>query len=85
MLLRKLVVFENMGPACLADVAARLQAVHVPAGQVVVRAGEAGAGMYFINAGSVRVLVDGAEVPHPIPSPPPPKGPPPPAHSAAGS
>jgi hypothetical protein len=73
MLLRKLVVFESLGPACLADVAARLRAVHAPAGEHVVRAGEPGAGIYFVNAGAVRVLVDGVEVP-PLPFPPAPVG-----------
>ena len=65
MMLRKLAVFESMGPACLADVAARLQKVLVPAGEVVVRAGEVGDAMYFINAGAVRVLIDGTEVNQP--------------------
>ena len=51
-----------MAPECLADVAGRLQTVHVPAGEYVFRAGEAGDAMYFVNAGAARVLVDGVEV-----------------------
>jgi CRP-like cAMP-binding protein len=62
MLLRKLAVLENMAPACLAEVASRLKTVHIPAGEFVFRAGEPGDAMYFVNAGAVRVLVDGVEV-----------------------
>ena len=54
-----------MAPECLADVAGRLQTVHVPAGEYVFRAGEAGDAMYFVNAGAARVLVDGVEVRRP--------------------
>lgn len=57
-LLRKLPIFKNMEPACLDDVAGRLQDVQVPHGEYVVRAGEPGDGMYFIHAGAVQVLVE---------------------------
>ena len=40
---------------CLEDVASRLEAVKVPAGEHVVRAGEIGDAMYFINTGAVQV------------------------------
>jgi len=59
MLLRKLAIFDNLDPACLEDVAGRLQAVKAPAGEFVVRAGDAGDAMYFVNAGAVQVQVDG--------------------------
>ena len=59
MLLRKLAVFDNLDPACLEDVAGRLQAVKAPAGEFVVRAGDGGDAMYFVNAGAVQVQVDG--------------------------
>jgi hypothetical protein len=61
-LLRKLPLFESMEPACLEDVAGRLQDVRVPQGEHVVRAGEAGDGMYFVHAGSVQVLVEAVPV-----------------------
>ena len=54
-LLRKLPIFDNMELACLEDVAARLEAVQVPAGEHVVRAGEPGEAMYFISVGAVQV------------------------------
>ena len=47
-----------MEPACLEDVAGRLQSIKVPLGEYVVRAGEPGDAMYFIHAGSVQVLVE---------------------------
>ena len=54
-LLRKLPLFDKMELACLEDVASRLEAVKAPAGEHIVRAGEQGDCMYFINAGAVQV------------------------------
>jgi CRP-like cAMP-binding protein len=51
-----------MEPICLEDVSSRLQAVMAPVGEYVVRAGEPGDAMYFINVGAVQVLVDGMPV-----------------------
>jgi len=61
-LLRKLAIFDSMEPACLEDVSSRLQAVMVPHGDYVVRTGEPGDAMYFVNAGSVQVLVESVPV-----------------------
>ena len=61
-LLRKLAIFRDMEPACLEEVSSRLQAVTVPAGGWVIRAGEAGDAMYFINHGAVSVSVSGGWV-----------------------
>lgn len=56
-LLRKLPIFDNMELSCLEDVASRLEAVKFPAGEHIVRAGEPGDAMYFINVGAVQVDV----------------------------
>ena len=53
-----------------------LQAVRVPQGQYVCRSGDVGDSMYFINSGTVSVVVHGNEVPPP--SPPAHQQPPPP-------
>ena len=53
-LLRKLAIFDNMEPACLEEVSSRLQALKAPAGEYIIRAGEFGDAMYFINAGAVQ-------------------------------
>ena len=60
-LLRKLPIFDKMELACLEDVASRLEAVKAQAGEHVVRAGDPGDSMYFINAGEVQVMRGGRE------------------------
>ena len=60
--MRKLAIFGNMEPACLEEVSSRLQAVAVPPGEWVIRAGEAGDAMYFINSGAVQIALEGIPV-----------------------
>lgn len=62
LLIRKLPIFDNIDPACLQMVTAKLKAVRVPQGQYVCRSGDVGDSMYFINSGTVSVVVHGNEV-----------------------
>ena len=62
LLIRKLPIFDNIDPACLQQVTAMLKLVKVEQGQHVIQAGEVGDCMYFINAGTVQVFVNGNEV-----------------------
>jgi CRP-like cAMP-binding protein len=43
-------------------VSKRLKVERIPPGELVIKAGEEGDSMYFINSGSVSVLVDGVEI-----------------------
>jgi len=62
MLIRQLPLFSDVGPACLQEVVDRLQSVRVEHGQHVMRAGDHGDSMYFINQGRVSVQADGEEI-----------------------
>jgi serine/threonine protein kinase len=62
LLIRKLPIFNNIDPACLQQVTALLRLVKVERGKAVIQAGEVGECMYFINSGTVQVLVNGNEV-----------------------
>eukprot|EP00281_Chroomonas_sp_CCMP1168_P026737 CAMPEP_0206254450 /NCGR_PEP_ID=MMETSP0047_2-20121206/23697_1 /ASSEMBLY_ACC=CAM_ASM_000192 /TAXON_ID=195065 /ORGANISM="Chroomonas mesostigmatica_cf, Strain CCMP1168" /LENGTH=490 /DNA_ID=CAMNT_0053680737 /DNA_START=107 /DNA_END=1576 /DNA_ORIENTATION=- len=62
LLIRKLSIFDNIDPACLQEITQKLKVVKVDAGQPVIQAGEVGECMYFINSGTVQVLVNGLEV-----------------------
>eukprot|EP00285_Hemiselmis_virescens_P000685 CAMPEP_0173414886 /NCGR_PEP_ID=MMETSP1356-20130122/84563_1 /TAXON_ID=77927 ORGANISM="Hemiselmis virescens, Strain PCC157" /NCGR_SAMPLE_ID=MMETSP1356 /ASSEMBLY_ACC=CAM_ASM_000847 /LENGTH=478 /DNA_ID=CAMNT_0014377093 /DNA_START=39 /DNA_END=1472 /DNA_ORIENTATION=+ len=62
LLIRKLSIFDNIDPACLQEVTQALKAVKIEAGMAVITAGEVGECMYFINSGTVQVLVNGSEV-----------------------
>jgi len=62
LLIRKLSIFDNIDPACLQEITQALKAVKIEAGAAVIQAGEVGECMYFINSGTVQVLVNGSEV-----------------------
>ena len=64
MLIRRLSLFGDVSPACLQEVVNRLRVVLVDPGQHVVRAGDYGDSMYFINQGRVSVRIDGKEIDH---------------------
>jgi MFS family permease len=58
-LLRGNAIFAPLPAPTLEQLADRLQKVFVPAGEVIVRQGDAGDRFYLIEAGSVGVAVDG--------------------------
>ena len=62
LLIRKLPIFDNIDPACLQEVTQKLKVKKFGQGQSVIRAGEVGESMYFINAGLVEVLVNDQRV-----------------------
>jgi len=62
LLIQKMPVFENIDLACMEMVTTKLKVVKVPQGDLVMRAGEMGDCMYFINAGFVQINVDGKQV-----------------------
>jgi calcium/calmodulin-dependent protein kinase I len=62
LLIRKLSIFDNIDPACLQEITQKLKSVKIDAGMAVITAGEVGECMYFINSGTVQVLVNGSEV-----------------------
>uniref|UniRef100_A0A7S4P3Z5 Protein kinase domain-containing protein n=1 Tax=Guillardia theta TaxID=55529 RepID=A0A7S4P3Z5_GUITH len=55
MLIRKLQIFDNVDPACMQAVCSCLKVKKFPKGASVIRAGEIGDSMYFINNGVVKV------------------------------
>ena len=57
LLIRKLPIFHDIGPACLQRVAAKLTPCTVPANTHIIRAGEEGESMFFVQAGMVAVVV----------------------------
>jgi len=62
LLIRKLSIFDNIDPACLQEVTQKLKVVRIEQGKPVIQAGEVGDCMYFINSGTVQVLVNGSEI-----------------------
>jgi len=62
LLIRKLSIFDNIDPACLQDITQKLKVVKFDAGKFVIQAGEVGECMYFVNSGTVQVIVNKAEV-----------------------
>ena len=58
-LLRSISIFRPLPPATLEQLARELRAVHVPAGEEIVRQGEQGDLFYIVASGEVDVLVDG--------------------------
>mmetsp|Transcript_34336 Transcript_34336/g.77341 ORF Transcript_34336/g.77341 Transcript_34336/m.77341 type:complete len:502 (-) Transcript_34336:82-1587(-) len=62
LLIRKLPIFDNIDPACLQEVTQKLQLIKIEYGKPVIQAGEVGDCMYFINSGSVEILVNGNTV-----------------------
>mmetsp|Transcript_39548 Transcript_39548/g.61682 ORF Transcript_39548/g.61682 Transcript_39548/m.61682 type:complete len:520 (+) Transcript_39548:31-1590(+) len=62
LLIRKLSIFDNIDPACLQEITLKLKVVKIDQGKKVIEAGEVGECMYFINAGTVQVLVNDSEV-----------------------
>jgi len=62
LLIQKLLIFQRIDPTCLQQVSKRLKVERIPPGELVIKAGEEGDSMYFINSGSVSVLVDGVEI-----------------------
>jgi NTE family protein len=54
--LARMELLRGLPPARLAWIAERIERRHYEAGQVIVRAGEPGDGVYFIRAGEVKVL-----------------------------
>jgi CRP-like cAMP-binding protein len=62
LLIRKLPIFDNIDPTCLQEVTVRLKVVRVEQGKFICRAGQPGDCMFFINSGTVQILVNGNEV-----------------------
>eukprot|EP00292_Cryptomonas_paramecium_P005260 CAMPEP_0113693906 /NCGR_PEP_ID=MMETSP0038_2-20120614/19947_1 /TAXON_ID=2898 /ORGANISM="Cryptomonas paramecium" /LENGTH=436 /DNA_ID=CAMNT_0000616075 /DNA_START=53 /DNA_END=1359 /DNA_ORIENTATION=- /assembly_acc=CAM_ASM_000170 len=62
LLIQKMPVFENIDLACLEEITTKLKLVKAAQGDLVMRAGEMGDCMYFINAGFVQINVDGKQV-----------------------
>eukprot|EP00292_Cryptomonas_paramecium_P006336 CAMPEP_0113700390 /NCGR_PEP_ID=MMETSP0038_2-20120614/23927_1 /TAXON_ID=2898 /ORGANISM="Cryptomonas paramecium" /LENGTH=497 /DNA_ID=CAMNT_0000624035 /DNA_START=124 /DNA_END=1614 /DNA_ORIENTATION=+ /assembly_acc=CAM_ASM_000170 len=62
LLIRKLPVFDNIDPSCLQEVTEKLKVVRVEQGKYICRAGEPGDSMFFINSGTVQIIVNGNEV-----------------------
>jgi CRP-like cAMP-binding protein len=61
-LLRKIAIFAPLPPAEQEHLAHELIPVHVSAGDVVVREGEAGDRFYVVRSGELEVSVDGKPV-----------------------
>lgn len=62
LLIRKLSIFDNIDPSCLQEITQKLKVVRIEQGKFVIQAGEVGDCMYFINSGTVQVLVNGSEI-----------------------
>ncbi len=62
LLIRKLPIFDNIDPAYLQEVTDLLKVVRVEQGKFVYQAGDPGDCMFFINSGTVQILVNGNEV-----------------------
>eukprot|EP00287_Rhodomonas_sp_CCMP768_P007765 CAMPEP_0196728014 /NCGR_PEP_ID=MMETSP1091-20130531/8843_1 /TAXON_ID=302021 /ORGANISM="Rhodomonas sp., Strain CCMP768" /LENGTH=503 /DNA_ID=CAMNT_0042070713 /DNA_START=119 /DNA_END=1630 /DNA_ORIENTATION=- len=62
LLIRKLSIFDNIDPSCLQEITQKLKVVRIEQGKPVIQAGEVGDCMYFINSGTVQVLVNGSEI-----------------------
>jgi cyclic nucleotide-binding protein/MFS transporter len=58
-LLRSIPIFRPLPPATLEQLTHELEPLHVPAGQEIIRQGEAGDRFYIVAAGEVEVRVDG--------------------------
>lgn len=54
-------MFAPLAMAAKEDIAARLLPISVPAGETVIRAGEAGDRFYVVRAGELRVAADGVD------------------------
>jgi len=61
-LLRRISIFRPLPAATLEQLARELRAVHVPAGEEIVRQGEHGDSFYIVAEGEVDVRVDGRAV-----------------------
>ena len=55
-------LFTDVSPECLQEIVNSLILMRVSAGEHIMRAGEVGDSMYFINQGHVSVRVDGGEI-----------------------
>ena len=62
LMLRRLPIFTNVEPSCLGAVTNRLKRKVFEPGDTIIREGEVGETMYFIDSGSVRIMIDGREV-----------------------
>eukprot|EP00960_Hanusia_phi_P063610 765521-Hanusia_phi.AAC.4 len=62
LLIRKLPVFDNIDPKLQQEVINLLKPKQVPCGEHVIQSGEVADCMYFIQSGSVSVMVDGSEI-----------------------
>ena len=62
LLIRRLPLFTDVSPECLQEIVNNLILVRICAGEHIMRAGEVGDSMYFINQGHVSVRVDGGEI-----------------------
>jgi MFS family permease len=58
-LLQAIPIFSPLSPAVLEGLAARLEPVHVAAGEEIVRQGDPGDRFYIVTAGEVKVAIDG--------------------------
>jgi MFS family permease len=58
-LLRSNAIFAPLPPTTIEQLADRLQEVRVPAGETVIRQGEAGDSFYVVDDGTLEVTVDG--------------------------
>eukprot|EP00960_Hanusia_phi_P058001 763738-Hanusia_phi.AAC.4 len=54
LLIRKLRIFESIDARVLQEISSKLRSLKVPAGKYVIRAGEVGDSMYFIDNGAVQ-------------------------------
>uniref|UniRef100_A0A7S0I2N3 cGMP-dependent protein kinase n=1 Tax=Hanusia phi TaxID=3032 RepID=A0A7S0I2N3_9CRYP len=64
LLIRKLRIFESIDARVLQEISSKLRSLKVPAGKYVIRAGEVGDSMYFIDNGAVQVLCNGSPIDH---------------------
>ena len=62
LLVRKLPIFDNIDPKLQQEVINMLKPKQVPWGEKVIQSGEVADCMYFIQSGSVSVMVDGNEI-----------------------
>jgi len=62
LLIQKLPIFQRMDTKCLQETSRRLRLITIPPGDFVMRTGDIGESMYFVNAGSVTVYADGVEI-----------------------